>query len=57
MGHFTLMVKWAVHCIAAENRQGAFLVAEKLAGHIFSSRNMGRAHFKQQKNWQGTAPS
>ena len=43
-------------CIAAKNRQCAFLIAEKWTGHILNSRKMSREYFEYQKNEQGAAP-
>ena len=43
IGSFYLSGKMGSACIAAENGQGAFLVAEKWEGRIFSFRKTGRA--------------
>ena len=42
-------------CIAAKNKQAAFLAAEKWAGCIFGCGQTGRMHFGHQKNRQGAA--
>ena len=56
-GSFYLSGKMGSACIAAENGQGAFLVAEKWTRCIFSYREMDKAHFQLRKNGQGVAPS